>query len=144
MTSFGNLTHTRQTDKATVLSEVVRRVKELKETTATTELGFPEECVFPGESEELTLSHHEGGLVSATICCQDRPALMSDIERAVRSARLRVVRAEMATVGGRTKSIMWLQGGGSAASCGGANEDTVWKLRRELKVVIDKPGSFCA
>lgn len=128
-----------QTDKASLLAEVVRRVKELKETTselsaASTNNGCTrdhdddnnnnnnninasdnhhnhDECmIVPSETDELALFYCDQhyGTIKAVICCEDRPELMSDIKSALNSVQAKVVRAEMATVGGRTKIVLWL------------------------------------
>lgn len=59
--------------------------------------------------------------------CEDRPGLMSAMERALRSVQGRLVRSEMVTVGGRTKSVLWVQG------LSGGNAEGIVKLRRALK-----------
>ncbi|XP_052190318.1 transcription factor bHLH106-like [Diospyros lotus] len=145
--------NTIKTDKASLLAEVVRRLRELKKTT--TELAtnageggesrqYPGEAgtqlinVFPSEADELKLCYCEGGsLIKATLCCEDRPELMAEVGRAVRAAEGRVVRAEMATVGGRLKSVLWVQ---VAAGCAAGGDESLGGLRRALKVVVDKAG----
>jgi hypothetical protein len=46
--------------------------------------------------------------VRAWVFCADRPGLLSDIGRTVRSASARPVRAEIATAGGLTRSVLEL------------------------------------
>ncbi|GMH24146.1 hypothetical protein Nepgr_025989 [Nepenthes gracilis] len=141
-----------KTDKASLLGEVVRRVRELKKTTtelrssvdsdacssggSSTKVGV---LLLPGDADEVRLCRCEAdsSIVIATLCCEDRPELMSDLTRALRSVKAKVVRAEMATVGGRTKSILWVQGVGG----GGGHEGPFVSLSRALKVVVDKPSS---
>ncbi|CAL9111096.1 unnamed protein product [Musa textilis] len=95
-------------DKAALLGEVVRQVRELR--------GRVEEVavVVPGEGDEVGVE--EGGesggrVVRAWVCCADRPGLMGELSRAVRSVRARAVRVEMVTVGGRTRSLLELEVG---------------------------------
>lgn len=90
-------------DKATLLGEVVRHVRELK--------GMADDVavVVPGEGDEVGVEEKvEGveGRVRAWVCCADRPGLMGELSRAVGSVRARAVRAEMTTVGGRTRSVL--------------------------------------
>lgn len=136
-----------QRDKATVLTEVVRRVKELRKTFANVALHHDkDQCggvttgssssFFPGENDEATVSYYndetEAKMVKATVCCEDRPGLNRDLNEAVRSVRGRAVRAEMSTIGGRTKVVVlvrWPEGGGGEEEVGG--------LRRALKVVVE-------
>ncbi|WOL19979.1 hypothetical protein Cni_G28781 [Canna indica] len=97
-------------DKAALLGEVVRQVRELR--------GMVEDVavVVPGEGDEVGVEEEtpeDGGgrarVVRAWVCCADRPGLMGELSRAVRSVRARAVRAEMVTVGGRTRSLLELE-----------------------------------
>ncbi|KAF0906392.1 hypothetical protein E2562_009745 [Oryza meyeriana var. granulata] len=107
-------------DKAALLGEVVRHVRELRCRADDATEGVD---VVPGEGDEVGVEEeedcycfpdHGGGdrrwrrRVRAWVCCADRPGLMSDLGRAVRSVRARPVRAEVATVGGRTRSVLEL------------------------------------
>ncbi|KAH7679612.1 ACT-like protein [Dioscorea alata] len=78
-------------DKATLLGEVVRHVRELK-----------------GLVGDVALDDSDGS-VRAWVCCADRPGLMSELSRAIGSVRARAVRAEIATIGGRTRSVVELE-----------------------------------
>ncbi|KAJ7953528.1 transcription factor bHLH [Quillaja saponaria] len=124
-------------DKASVLEETIRQVMALKKNVSELEAvsrGSTDEIVFPGESDKLNLEHciDDQGLMKATLSCEDRPGLMSALARALRSVKGKVVRAEMVTVGGRTKSVLWVQGLG----CG---NEGMGMLKRALKVVIHRP-----
>ncbi|KAA8546733.1 hypothetical protein F0562_003162 [Nyssa sinensis] len=101
------------------------------------------ECGFPSEADELKLCYCDGdslGTIKATLCCEDMPELISDMIMGLTSVEGKVVRAEMSTVGGRTKSVLWVQV--SAASGG---DEGLATLQKALKVVMDKailsPGS---
>lgn len=133
-----------KTDKASVLGEVVRRVRELKRATSelTADRGDGDvckPCLLPGDTDDVKLSRSEndGSTLIATLCCEDRPELIVDLTRALRSVKGKVVRAEMATVGGRNKTVLWVRGVGSGGGGGGPEG----LLRRALKVVVDKPPS---
>ncbi|KAM1291992.1 hypothetical protein ACFX13_019351 [Malus domestica] len=127
-------------DKASVLGETVRKVRELKKALTEVEAACHcgdrrDECVLPGGVDKLSVEQCEGekgGLVKATFSCEDRLGLISDMTRALSCVKGRVVRAEMVTVGGRSKNALWVQG------LGGGNEGVV-ALKRALKVVIDRP-----
>uniref|UniRef100_A0A0E0LVY7 BHLH domain-containing protein n=1 Tax=Oryza punctata TaxID=4537 RepID=A0A0E0LVY7_ORYPU len=109
-------------DKAALLGEVVRHVRELRCRADDATEGV--DVVVPGEGDEVGVEddddddEHEGCYivgdrrwrrrVRAWVCCADRPGLMSDLGRAVRSVSARPVRAEIATVGGRTRSVLEL------------------------------------
>ncbi|CAN6204710.1 unnamed protein product [Urochloa humidicola] len=130
-------------DKAALLGEVVRHVRELRGEADAAAAGAA--VAVPGEGDEVGVEEgqqqhcrcHGGGdrerpagatrRVRAWVCCADRPGLMSELGRAVRSVSARAVRAEIATVGGRTRSVLELDVGGgqhggegegaSASSC---------------------------
>ncbi|KAM0876941.1 hypothetical protein ACQ4PT_035830 [Festuca glaucescens] len=108
-------------DKAALLGEVVRHVRELRGRADDATEGL---AVVPGEGDEVGAEEDRSWLrrtdddddesrwrrrVRAWVCCADRPGLMSDLGRAVRSVgTARPVRAEIATVGGRTRSVLEL------------------------------------
>ncbi|KAK3038325.1 hypothetical protein RJ639_031421 [Escallonia herrerae] len=139
-----------KTDKASLLTEAVRRVKELKQVVADlVARQEKEQCssgsttgsllsyFLPSEDDEFTVSYCNGGAegktVKATVCCEDRPCLNRDLTAAVRSVRGTMVRVEMATVGGRTKAVVVVVWRG----CGGGGEEDVETLRRALKAVVE-------
>ncbi|KAI3819879.1 hypothetical protein L1987_13731 [Smallanthus sonchifolius] len=134
-----------KTDKASVLSETVRHIKELKNMVADL---APSHCsnnisrqpfFVPGEKDEVTVSYCDGSdktTVRAIICCDDRPDLNQGLTEAIRSVCGKVVKAEMTTVGGRTKVdvvVEWPQFGGGA---------DVGLLRRALKAVVENQILF--
>ncbi|KAI4990028.1 hypothetical protein ZWY2020_038391 [Hordeum vulgare] len=108
-----------QMDKAALLGEVVRHVRELR---GDADGGAVAGVAVPGESDEVGVeeerwdARESAKRVRAWVCCADRPGLMSELGRAVRSVSARAVRAEIATVGGRTRSVLELEAGyGQAA-----------------------------
>ncbi|KAL3524912.1 hypothetical protein ACH5RR_013284 [Cinchona calisaya] len=136
------LPKTIKADKASLLAEVVRCIRELKKTTEelSAKDGDTDECntimnklIFPSETDELKLNcdENDSGIIKATLCCEDRPELMIELNRALNSVQAKVVRAEMGTVGGRTKTELWLQ-----VSANG--EEGLAKIRKALKVAVDK------
>ncbi|KAI4328138.1 hypothetical protein L6164_020520 [Bauhinia variegata] len=128
-----------KTDKASILGEAIRQVMELKKNVSELEAargGSTEGIVFPSGADKLNLEpcNDEQSLVKATLSCEDRPGLMSAIESALREVNARVVKAEMITVGGRTRSVLWVQG----LACGNEGMEM---LKRTLKFVIQRPTS---
>jgi len=111
-----------QTDKASLLAEVIEHVKELKRQTSAV-LGAAGEgdggeeaaarqhlLLLPTESDELAVDAGEDGegrlVVRASLCCEDRAGLIPDIARALAALRLRARRAEIATLGGRVRNVL--------------------------------------
>ncbi|XP_057448552.1 transcription factor bHLH131 [Lotus japonicus] len=121
-------------DKATVLSETIKQVKELRKKVSKLEVDGPKEVKFPSGADRLNLekcNEDKGMIVKATLSCEDRPELMSAIARALRSMKANVIKAEMLTVGGRTRTVLWVQGIGT---------EGLGKLKSTLKVVMHKPS----
>ncbi|VFQ70107.1 unnamed protein product [Cuscuta campestris] len=143
-----------KTDKASLLTEAVRCVRELKKATAelaaamspeTTADGVeapPSFNTFPSEIDELKLSYtgedddSGAGNVRAAICCEDRPEIMPELARALKSVEGTVVRAEMSTVGGRIRIALWLRVEGLGK---GGDEAALAAVKLALKEVVDRP-----
>ncbi|QCE00722.1 transcription factor bHLH30-like [Vigna unguiculata] len=128
-----------KSDKASLLAEVVEHVKRLRKQADEVACGdggepglVPSEAwPLPGDCDEATVSWCEGeaNRVKATVCCEDRAGLNRDVTRAIRSVRAKPVRAEMMTVGGRTKSVVVVEWG--------EEEVEVGALERALKAVVE-------
>ncbi|KAK8446252.1 hypothetical protein SEVIR_9G457766v4 [Setaria viridis] len=150
------LPNTTKTDKASLLAEVIQHVKELKrQTSEITE----EACPLPTESDELTVdasSDEDGRLVvRASLCCDDRADLLPDLIRALKALRLRALKAEITTLGGRVKNVLVITGDDSAATgCEGAAADddqqeeapmspqhTVASIQEALRAVMERTAS---
>jgi hypothetical protein len=104
-----------QTDKASLLAEVLDHVKELKRQTsammvAAAAVSKDDEQLLPTEADELAVHAAVGGdgriLVRASLCCEDRPDLIPGIVRALAALRMRAHRAEISTLGGRVRSVL--------------------------------------
>ncbi|KAL8151928.1 hypothetical protein V2J09_021736 [Rumex salicifolius] len=124
-----------KTDKASLLTEAVRRMKELKEETS--DLLTPsdaDEKLLPEDIDSVRVRRCDVnvGILVATLSCEDRPDLLTDLSRALKTVKAKVVKAEIATIGGRTKIVLRLQDGGGREGMGA--------LSRALRVVIDRPA----
>ncbi|KAE9588648.1 hypothetical protein Lal_00030419 [Lupinus albus] len=103
-----------KTDKASLLAKVVERVKELNQQTSK----IIELETLPSETDEITIvsttiDGDYGDLVGdgriifkASLCCEDRSDLIPDIIEILNSLHLKTLKAEMATLGGRTRNIL--------------------------------------
>lgn len=115
-----------QTDKASLLAEVIQHVKELKRQTC----AIAETNPVPTETDELTVDDaaEEGGrwVVKASICCEDRPDLLPELIKTLKSLRLRTLRAEITTLGGRVRNVLFITG--EEDEDGGGEEEEEWSV----------------
>ncbi|KAJ7965808.1 Transcription factor bHLH30 [Quillaja saponaria] len=151
-----------KTDKASLLAEVVQHVKELRKqvddvasrqdgdlrcssssgsVSGSENAGLGFTWLFPAVSDEASLSYCDGDegeeklkLMKATVCCEDRPNLNRDLNRAIRSVRAKVIKAEVMTIGGRTKHVVVMEWSGSG-------EEEIGALKRALKAVVENRTS---
>ncbi|XP_071707257.1 transcription factor bHLH30-like [Rutidosis leptorrhynchoides] len=102
------LPSTTKTDKASLLAEVIQHVKELKRQTSI----IAEQCPVPTEIDELTLdnaSDKDGKFViRASLCCEDRSDLLPDLIKTLKALRLKTLKAEITTLGGRVKNVLFI------------------------------------
>ncbi|XP_066308403.1 putative transcription factor bHLH107 isoform X2 [Miscanthus floridulus] len=100
---------TRQMDKATLLARVVEQVKLLKReaSEATTQ-----STTLPPETDEVSIELNTGAdrviYIRASISCDDRPDLVAGLAQAFHGLRLRTVRADMTSLGGRARHVFVL------------------------------------
>lgn len=134
-------------DKAALLGSVIDHVKDLKRKAMEVSDAF----TVPTEVDEVTVDceFDNQGLVStptpsnpyktseniyikASVCCEDRPELFSELIRALQGLKLTTVRADMASLSGRTKSILVL--------CSKDDKDSICitTLKQSLKVVLSR------
>ncbi|XP_034701252.1 transcription factor bHLH30-like isoform X1 [Vitis riparia] len=137
----GIIPGTKKMDKASLLGEVVSHLKELKRTAAEISKGL----LVPMDIDEVRVEQQEGGLdeapysIKASLCCDYKPGVLSDLRRALDTVHLKTVRAEIATLGGRMKNVFVMTG------CKDGNlEDTETRklhansVHQALRSVLDK------
>jgi hypothetical protein len=83
--------------------------------------------------QDAASSSHGGGLVKATLSCDDGADLFADVKNALRPLRLNVIGCEVTTLGGRVRFTFLL----SPAACG---QDAI-VVQQALQSVIDKANS---
>lgn len=117
--------------------ETVQHVKELQRKFKEV-VGVKMKTQLPAEDDSVSLSPCENEkqdandkrrVVKATVCCEDRPELNQDLIQLLRLVKGTVTRAEMMTVGGRTKLVMTLKLGLGEAEIG--------RVRRGLLAVAE-------
>lgn len=97
-----------QRDKATLLAEVVSQVKELKKKAAEASNGV----FVPMDTDEVKVEPCGIGTnayvtFKATLCCEYRPELLYDLKQALDALHLKLVKAEISTLGNRVKNIFF-------------------------------------
>ncbi|KAH7533179.1 hypothetical protein FEM48_Zijuj04G0102800 [Ziziphus jujuba var. spinosa] len=93
-------------DKASLLAEVIKHFKELKRKAAEAS----EESVIPNDTDEVKVEQDdelEGKPYSirVSLSCNYRPGLLSDLRQALDDLHLIILKAEIATLGGRMKNV---------------------------------------
>ncbi|KAL8172196.1 hypothetical protein V2J09_024000 [Rumex salicifolius] len=137
----------KQTDKATLLAKVVQRVRDLnQEASGIMKMtgGGGGGILIPSERDEFSVHADENAIgdkssgeliLRASLCCEDRSDLFSELTQVVNSLNLKTVRAEMSTLGGRTRNVLIVSGD----RCRG--EEYVAFLHDALKGIVQRSGS---
>lgn len=133
-----------QTDKASLLAEVIQHVKELKRQTSL----IAETSPVPTEIDELTVDNasDEDGkpVIKASICCEDRSDLLPDLIKTLKALRLRTLKAEITTLGGRVKNVLFITGEEDSNSGNEEGEQqqqqqySISSIQEALKAVMEK------
>ncbi|XP_022157059.1 uncharacterized protein LOC111023870 [Momordica charantia] len=135
----------RWTDKASLLAEVIQHVKELKRQTTL----IADVSPVPTELDELSVdvdaSDEDGKFViKASLCCEDRSDLLPQIIKTLKSLHLRTLRAEITTLGGRVKNVLFITGDDDSSSSGDQQEPQhhhqycITSIQEALKAVMEK------
>lgn len=127
-----------QTDKASLLAEVIQHVKELKRQTSE----IAEASPLPTEVDELIVSpaDEEDGrfVIKASLCCDDRSDLLSDLIKTLKALRLRTLKAEITTLGGRVKNVLLITGEEDGK---GIEQHSLNAIQEALKAVMERTAS---
>ncbi|KAJ0981344.1 hypothetical protein J5N97_009599 [Dioscorea zingiberensis] len=133
------LPSTTKTDKASLLAEVIQHVKELKRQTSE----IAEESPLPTESDELTVdaANDEDGkfIVKASLCCDDRSDLLPDLIKALKALRLRTLKAEITTLGGRVKNVLLITGEDETNNQ--LHQQSITSIQDALKAVMERAAA---
>ncbi|CAN1748706.1 Transcription factor bHLH51 [Linum perenne] len=95
-----------QMDKAALLQSVIEQVRDLKNKANEVE----KKLTIPSEIDEISVDYCENSnnnnvFIRASLSCEDRPELLSELIRMVKGQRLEIVQADITSVGGRIKSV---------------------------------------
>lgn len=92
-----------QMEKASLLAEVVNHLKELRKDATEATDGM----LVPTDIDEVKVVQQEDGsdgascVIRASLCCDHKYEILSDLRQALDALHLQMVRAEIATFGGR-------------------------------------------
>ncbi|XP_062092468.1 transcription factor bHLH51 [Humulus lupulus] len=140
-------------DKAALLGSVIDHVKDLKRKAG--EVG--KSSLVPTEVDEIIIDSNlsdqdyvrltEAGAdkksdnvnyIKASVCCEDRPELFSELIQVLKGLSLTAVRADVASMGGRIKSVLILS---SKNNEEGSSSVCINTLKQSLKLVLSKIAS---
>ncbi|CAN8238926.1 unnamed protein product [Cochlearia groenlandica] len=138
------LPNTTKTDKASLLAEVIQHVKELKKETSL----ISETNLVPTEYDELTVALTEEEqtvngefVIKATVCCEDRLNLLQDMVKTLKALRLKTLKAEVTTVSGRVKNVLFVTGDENSGEEETVEEYCVETIEEALKVVMENKSN---
>ncbi|XVE51453.1 hypothetical protein DITRI_Ditri02bG0041900 [Diplodiscus trichospermus] len=128
-------------DKATLLGEVIRQVKELKKNATEASKGF----VVPMDDDEVRVEPCDdaaNGIFSfeALICCDYRPELLTDLRQALDALPIKMVKSEISTLGNRLKNHFVFTGCRSSAHVdeAEARQLLACSIQQALNSVLEK------
>ncbi|XVE88189.1 hypothetical protein DITRI_Ditri19aG0048800 [Diplodiscus trichospermus] len=131
-------------DKATLLGEVIKQVKELKKNATEASKGF----LVPMDDDEVRVEpcdDEAGGTFSfkASICCGYRPDLLTDLRQAIDALPIKMVKAEISTLGSRLKNDFVFTGSRSGAHVDDAEARRflACSIHQALNSVIEKAST---
>ncbi|KAK3407834.1 transcription factor bHLH51 [Eucalyptus grandis] len=133
-------------DKAALLASVIDHVKDLKRKASEISKSITilpsevDEVIIDCEDPELNKGGNDSGavLIRVSICCDDRPELLSELTRVIKGLKLTTVKADVASVGGRIKSVLILCGDTADGGGGGDRGACLSSLKQSLKVVVSR------
>lgn len=135
-------------DKAALLGSVIEQVKDLKRKA----MDVSRTITVPTEIDEVSIDYdhvqvqdHESNtnnkvntlknniIIKASVCCDDRPELFTELIQVLKVLKLTAVKADIASVGGRIKSILVL-------CCNKDSEENIClsTLKQSLKSAVTK------
>lgn len=122
---------------------MIQHVKELKRQTSL----IAETSPVPTEVDELTVdAADEDGkfVIKASFCCEDRSDLLPELIKTLKALRLRTLKAEITTLGGRVKNVLFITGDedDSPATSGGSGDHQsqycISSIQEALRAVMEK------
>ncbi|KAL7107618.1 hypothetical protein ACP275_06G066600 [Erythranthe tilingii] len=131
-------------DKAVLLGHAVEQIKEQSKRAKE----VSKVSTIPTETDQVTIIDHsntdkESHIIQmkATICCDDRPELLSEINGAIKGLGLTVMEAEITSLGGRVNSSFVVRANGKNVCIASLKQSI--KLALGRVVLSSGESSFC-
>lgn len=128
---------TNKMDKASLLAEVLSHLKQLRRTATETTKGV----LIPMDIDEVKVEQQidnslDGSSYSirASLCCEYKHEVLSDLKEALDGLQLKTIRAEIATLGSRMMNLFVITGSKDDVNI----KDVMSSVRQALKSVLDK------
>ena len=83
-------------------------------------------------------------VIKASLCCEDRSDLLPDLIKTLKDLRLRTLKAEITTLGGRVKNVLFITGEEDSSSSDEQNQNQpqqqycISSIQDALKAVMEK------
>ncbi|KAL2484083.1 transcription factor bHLH [Forsythia ovata] len=130
-------------DKAMLLAEVISQVKQLQKNAAQSSEGLN----IPLEFDEVKVEKLEGyagngsSSFRASLCCDYRPDLFSELRRALDDLPVHLVKAETSTLGGRTKNVFVFTSSGEGKNENTEARELISSVRGALSNIVNKASA---
>ncbi|GKD48139.1 transcription factor bHLH30-like protein [Tanacetum coccineum] len=94
------------------------------------------------KSDELIIdntSDEDGNLViRASLCCEDRSDLLPDLIKTLKALHLRTLKAEITTLGGRVKNVLFITGDQDSNNNDSTTNYSINMIQEAFKAVMEK------
>ncbi|RZR99096.1 hypothetical protein BHM03_00028573 [Ensete ventricosum] len=128
-------------EKAALLAQVINHVKKLKKNAAEISEGYTIASDVDEVRVEVEGDAMKSGsfIVKASLCCEEGPEILTDLRQTLQSLHLKIIRAEISTLGGRVKNVLVMTSDGSS----GAIDKHVFvaTVHQGLKSILDRVNS---
>lgn len=128
---------TNKMDKASLLAEVISHLKQLRRTATETTKGV----LIPMDIDEVKVEQQDDNSldessysIRASLCCEYKHEVLSDLKEALDGLHLKTSRAEIATLGSRMMNLFVITGSKDDVNI----KDVMTSVHQALKSVLDK------
>ncbi|CAI9299673.1 unnamed protein product [Lactuca saligna] len=129
---------TTKMDKASLLAEVISHLHQMRKTATESTKGI----LIPMDIDEVKVEQQDDTIglngssysIKASLCCEYKHEVLSDLKEAIDGLNLKTIRAEIATLGSRMINLFVITGTKDDVNI----KDIVTSIRQALKSVLDK------